>query len=607
MTAPLGEWRARVALALTAGTLAAFATPALAAQAMAPLTVAHPSGERAQIVDPAARVRILRGTNLVGVEDDYYRTPSGAEPGPAPMWPIDPSAYQGACPQMSHYAGEAPVCEVDAGRAEYDQSAAYDSRNDFAQMRAFGIDFVRLGISWSQLEPRPGVYSAAYLNRIAQVVGWAREQGVYVLLDMHQDAYSRFTPDTAPIDANPAVGPNQESSAHADGAPPWAVIADHVPAEAVAGTPELNLYVEASFQSFWENRVPTDPSDRPLPTGAAPGAGLQDHYIGAMAAVARRFKNDPTVAGYEIMNEPLPGLTAPAAFSTAELYPFYRRAIDALTGVRDGASCPTGEPSNPACGYRDLGVHTHQLLFYEPMAVRNVTDAPDQVAAPFSSYSRLVYAPHTYTHVFTADALAGVPASSSPYPTSYNQALEVADSEARAMHSALFVGEYGNSASDEDTILRPESAAQDTAMVGSTTYAWKGVCDAGASLATCSSGWSYFAADPATPPAQNLGLIASRVKYLSRAVPRATAGTLQSFAYNPDDRSFAMRATSTTPVRRGDKGRETEVFIPAQATGAVSASGAAVLDSVVAEPDGTRLAYVAPMGRGPYAVHLARS
>ena len=575
---------------------------------MPPLHVAHPPGARSQIVDAAGRTRILRGTNLVGVEDDFYRTPSGAEPGTTPMWPIAAAAYLGICPQMSHRAGEAPVCEVDAGLPEYQQSPAYDSRNDFAQMRALGIDLVRLGISWSQLEPAPGVYSQTYLDRIAQVVGWAREQGIYVLLDMHQDAYSRFTPETAPVDANPALGPTQESSAHADGAPPWAVVPDNVPAEAVGGTPELNLYVEAAFQSFWENRVPTDSAGMPLPAGAAPGAGLQDHYIGAMAALARRFKGNPAVVGYEIMNEPLPGLTPPGAFSTTELYPFYRRVIDALTGVRDGAPCPTGLPSNPACGYPDLGVHIRgQSFFYEPMAIRNVTDAPDQVAAPFSSYPDLVYAPHTYTHVFTADALAGVPPSQSPYPTSYNQALEVADAEARAMNSALFVGEYGNSASDDDTILRQETAAQDKAAVGSTIYAWKGVCDAGASIATCSSGWAYFAADPATPPAQNLGLIPSRVKYLSRIVPRATAGRLDSFAYQPSNHSFAMQATASRRVRLGESARETVVFIPAVAKGGVTVTRAATLDRVIAEPDGTRLAYVAPTGAGAYGVAVGPS
>jgi hypothetical protein len=45
------------------------------------------------------------------------------------------------------------------------------------------------------------------------------------------------------------------------------------------------------------------PPPRPAPL-SPPQPGLQDHYIGAIAALARRFINDPTVVGYEIMNEP---------------------------------------------------------------------------------------------------------------------------------------------------------------------------------------------------------------------------------------------------------------------------------------------------------------
>ena len=544
------------------------------------LTVAHPVGARAQLVDPAGRTVLLRGVNVVGVEDDFYTTSSGAEPGPAPIFPIDPRAYSGTCPAMSHHAGEAPVCEVQAGVPEYQQSSASGSHNDFAQMRALGFDFVRLGLSWSQLEPTPGRYNQTYLDRIAQVVGWARQQGIYVLLDMHQDAYSRFTPNTAPVSAPPLVGPTQESSAHADGAPPWAVVTNGVPADAVAGTPEFNAFVEAAFTNFWLNTSPA------VPQGAAPGPGLQDHYIGAMAALASRFKNDSTVVGYEIMNEPLPGFIPPVAFSATELYPFYARVVSALTGV-GGA-------------YPNLGVRVaKQSFFFEPMAARNLEDAPDQVPAPFTSYPNLVYAPHTYTHVFTVDALAGVPAQTSPYPVSYDQAYQVADAEARLLNAALLPTEYGNAASQDATILAGETAAQDRAMVGSAIYAWKGTCAAGAPLAACFDAWSVYAGDPSTPPAQNLGLIPSRVTYLSRIYPRATAGTLRSCTYDPATRTFTMTATAD------HTGAPTVVFVPAGVLGTVVVSGAATMAGITRQPDGTALVTVRPTGQGPYGVSIS--
>ncbi|MBV8302954.1 MAG: hypothetical protein JOZ04_02005, partial [Acidimicrobiia bacterium] len=197
---------------------------------------------------------------------------------------------------------------------------------------------------------------------------------------------------------------------------------------------------------------------------------------------------------------------------------------------------------------------------------------------------------------------AGLSPSSSPYPLSYDQAFTVADAEARAFGAALLPGEYGNSASQDDVVLRNETAAQEQALVGSAIYAWKGVCRAGAPMAECDNAWSIYAGDPATPPAQNLGLIPSRVKFLARAYPMATAGTLTSFSYDPDRQTFTMTAAALRPACRGQADQETVVFIPSTVHGAVTVTGSAVLDRVVSEPDGTRRAEVAPTGEGVYGV-----
>jgi hypothetical protein len=65
-----------------------------------------------------------------------------------------------------------------------------------------------------------------------------------------------------------------------------------------------------------------------------------------------------------------------------------------------------------------------------------------------------------------------------------------------------------------------------------------------------------------------------------------------------------MTATSGQAVTVGDRAGETEISIPAVATGAVTVGGAARLDAVVTDPDGTRRAFVAPTGAGAYAVAL---
>ncbi len=588
-----------------AGSLSSGAGPAATATALPWLSVSHPAGARAQITDPSGRTVILRGVNLVGLEDDVYTTPNGQEPGAAPFWPTSAAAYDGTCPTNSHDIGEPPVCEVQAGLPEYDQSDLPGSQNDLAQLRGLGFNFIRLPVNWSQLEPTPGAYNTIYLDRIAQVVQWAGQQGIYVLLDLHEDDYSRFTPETSPVNLPPLVGPIVQSSGHADGAPPWAVVTDDVPATTIDGQGELNTYVEAAFTNFWANTVPRDRAGQALPQGQAPGPGLQDHYIGALAALAARFKGDPTVVGYDIMNEPLPGVfAAPGVFDQTYLYPFYRRVIDAIAGTHDGTPCPAGTPYLPTCGYRDLGINdTKQLFFVEPMAARNLTDVAVGLSLPFTSDPNIVYEPHAYTHVFTIDSDVPGGVVSKLYPLNYDQAMETAEAEAGAMGAALFIGEFGNSNDDDASILSNETAAIDRAAVGSSVWAWKGNCGPGATAAQCEPGlWSVFEGDTATPPAQNGPLIPSRLLLLARVYPRATAGTLRSFGYNPALNSFAMSATSARAVSPGAAALETQVYIPPLVRGAVSVSGAAVLDTVQANPDGSRLALVAPTGGGAYGV-----
>ena len=86
----------------------------------------------------------------------------------------------------------------------------------FRQMRALGFDNLRLPVSWSLLEPTPGQLDRTYLERIAQVVGWAKAQGIWVVIDLHQDAWSKYdyTPDGQPCP--PGTGTVKDQ----DGAPP---------------------------------------------------------------------------------------------------------------------------------------------------------------------------------------------------------------------------------------------------------------------------------------------------------------------------------------------------------------------------------------------------
>jgi endoglycosylceramidase len=597
-----------LALVVTAVTAAAtLVAPAIPAGASAPATlplgflhVVTPtsgSDRTAYLADAAGREVLLHGAAAVGMEDVAYPNADG---GPA-AFPVAPSAYDGTCPKASPLVPQPPLCEVQASLPAFAQSTAPASGDDFAQMRALGFDVVRLVLNWSQLEPTPGHYSATYLNRVAQVVGWARQQGIYVILDMHQDQYSRFIlpakKGTAPSGCSPSGG--------GDGAPAWAVLSDGKPGCALFGIDELNPAESAAFANFWQNAKVESPQ------GQAPGTGLQDHYIGALADLATRFRNNAAVLGYELMNEPQPGSlgSTPAAngytSSSQDLYPFYKRAIEALTGVRDGLpTCPATSPTSltGTCAYPQLSSVNRQQIFFEPLAYRNLVDFSLQVSAPFSSYPNLVYAPHVYTYAFTIEQeLLGLPAKPGGFPPDFTFGYQTAEAEAQAMHAAVFVTEFGDSSSTDATILSNELAAQESTQTGGTLWAWKGLSQSSGSC-WCTR-WQHSSyqttangtpgkGNPRATPSPNDRLIPSRQEQLMRVWPVATAGRLGAYEYDPSTKSFALTAVSTGAGRRGDFSTDTEIFIPSTVHGAVSVGGLAALDAVVTRPDGSRIAFV---------------
>lgn len=158
-----------------------------------------------------------------------------------------------------------------------------ESADTFAAFRNWGFNCVRLGVIWDGLEPAPGVFNESYLQGIDRQVAWARQNDLFVILDMHQDLYSVL---------------------FSDGAPQWATLTGDLPH--VPGTVWSDAYfsspaVQAAFDHFWQNASAPD------------GIGLQDHYALAWQTLARRYASDPAVVGYDLMNEPFPGSAAAPA------------------------------------------------------------------------------------------------------------------------------------------------------------------------------------------------------------------------------------------------------------------------------------------------------
>lgn len=199
-----------------------------------------------------------------------------------------------------------------------------------------GMNLLRLPVNWSGIEPERDRYDTAYLDRVFALVDTCAAHGVYTLLDLHQDAWSK------------EIGE--------DGAPLWAIVP--TPTQLLQG-PLLDLsarrgseQVLLAFQSF-----------------LADEAGLWGEYGDMAAELVRRVPKHPGAIGLELMNEPV------ALLQDAELAAFH----DAMT-ARVRQQVP------------------ELMVVFEPNSLRNISDkAPVRTPLP---HDNAVYAPHIYTDVF---------------------------------------------------------------------------------------------------------------------------------------------------------------------------------------------------------------
>ncbi|MBZ5738021.1 glycoside hydrolase family 5 protein [Nocardioides mangrovi] len=302
------------------------------------------------------------------------------------------------------------------------------ARTDFRDIARLGFNTVRLVVSWSALEPTPGAYDEDYVARIRQAVRWAASYDLYVVLDMHQDAYG-IAVDT-PLDETCPDGTHPNNGW--DGAPAWATITDDA-STCTTGERELAPAVRHAWQNFFDD-VP-----------AADGVGVQTHLVDTWGRLAEDFARVRNVAGYDLLNEP--GFGYDASNSTTDLGRFYARAI---TAIRAG---------------EDWGYGYHHIVFWEPSVLWSALGSNPVPDRGFSTDKNLVFAPHIY-----AESL-----SPNPIPSGFTSAQQVA----RQHGVTVWGGEYGfwptDPADAADTLDR-YAAAEDAHLYGGAWWDWKQAC-----------------------------------------------------------------------------------------------------------------------------------
>lgn len=177
------------------------------------------------------------------------------------------------------YYGHSRIQETMAGMmspAAYDQywqqwNANIMNEDDFARMQRWGVNTLRISINHHWLSPADGVYLDSGWAWLDQTIAWAKAHNIYVVLCMH---------------AAPGAQSNELMSDTVDGTP--------------------HLWTEPEIYQPWTIRL--------------------------WQAIAQRYVNDTTVAGYELLDEPIVNKKKPRSGGKT-LRKFYVELTDAIRTI----------------------------------------------------------------------------------------------------------------------------------------------------------------------------------------------------------------------------------------------------------------------------------
>jgi endoglycosylceramidase len=410
---------------------------------------------------------------------------------------------------------------------------------------------VRLLLSWSRVEPRPGEYDEAYLDEYAESVAKLRARGIYTLLDLHQDAWGgslAAPPDEECPGSRPAGG--------WDGAPEWATFDDGEP-RCDRAARELVQAVRAAWLNFFDNRE------------GPGGVGIQTRYVQMFAHLVKRFANDDSIAGYDLMNEPNQFLPE----SEAKLSQFYE---DALRAMRE-AETEVGAP--------------RRLFFFESSIAWNALGFPPP--PPFEHDDQVVFSPHIYQ--------GGID------PGTLEDGFAKAAEETVRLYAGapVVTSEWGSSperAKDpEDDYFERHLREQENYLFGATIWTWHTACGDAHAYPAARDGivpyvWGFFNQDCATNTFD--GMRTEYLEVIQKMAVRFAPGPLSEVDWSPSDDELSASGAEAR------SGHRLEVFVPTDDPEAVQveATGLGPVESV---PwfDGT-LFYARATG-GPWSIRLA--
>ncbi|MFC9769238.1 cellulase family glycosylhydrolase [Rhodococcus jostii] len=371
-----------------------------------------------------------------------------------------------------------------------------------------GLNAVRLGAIWANIEPSPGAYNDEYIDSLGQTVQLLARHGIYTLVDFHQDQFSQL---------------------YGDGAPGWATLGDgtHAPDCGFAANlyrPGCRTDINGAYDAFWRNEQVN-------------GVGLWEYYANMSAHVAERlnvFGGD--IMGYEVMNEPFPGSQ-------------WRSCMNVGPPLDLSAGCVDFEQGALAAMYRTVfpalrAGAPDATIFFEPNLLVGLGGP---IALPDFDVENSGLAYHDY--------------QSEP-PDPYEVPIEHAERYSAEAGVPALVTEFG--ATSDGRAIADAAAVFDQQMVS--WFHWAYSNNAPYTFAP-----PLNAQSPPDPQTQSVvatltqrrtapNLNTGVLDALTRVYPRSVAGTPMAYSYAPDSRIFTLTYAPRVSDDRSDA--TTHIVVP---------------------------------------------
>jgi hypothetical protein len=310
----------------------------------------------------------------------------------------------GARNKLAPYIPIMPLSTATLDRVNFDaELAAVQPQLDL--LHTMGVNVVRLPVIWKALEPTPNPNldelmpeAKLYLQFVKLVIAKLNAEGIYVLIDFHQDIVSDvYGGDGFPDWALQSQTLNPQSSAPVSDkmwgtnyfSEPWYV-------RAVTHGAKFNRQVRATLRAFWlsTSNAPHTTNVQPAPLAQDP----QTHLVKTIGQAARFLsahdegESALAILGYEPFNEPHQAGLNKREFEQKLLPAFYHR-VEAELAQSDANAFVFIEPRMDWTVYDALGTEFRGLTF--TTKPETFLPAPYTPAAPIGG----VFSFHYYDSV----------------------------------------------------------------------------------------------------------------------------------------------------------------------------------------------------------------